>query len=217
MTLVANVTSNAAVAEDTLVRLDAIAGSFLAALAPIRYAVASSDSECEQVFRLRFRAVIDRGWLKPEDLPGGIERETDDDRAVLVGAWDGTTPVAAARLIFPVDGQRLPVETAFGLDLTPYDMAVQVDRMTVDRAFRDRGSRLLLGLIARCWLEIRARGFHIWTGIDSPGMFRLYRKLGFEATILGPSRTYWGEDRFPILCDPVAAAPALLAHLGDQT
>src|SRR5690242_2334450 len=136
---------------EMLAQLDTIAASILAGLAPIRYAVASSAEARGDVFRLRYRAVIDRGWLRPEDLPDGLERETDDDRAVLVGAWDGNTPIAAARMIFPIRDRPLPVETAFGIDLARHGQVVQVDRMTVDRAYRNRGSRLLLGLIARCW------------------------------------------------------------------
>jgi hypothetical protein len=217
MSSVTVATSESDVTEDSLARLDAIAASLLSALAPVRYAIATSESERDDVFRLRYRAVIDRGWLQPEDLPDGVERETDDDRAVLVGAWEGTAPVAAARMIFPTNGERLPVETAFDIDVLPRGKVVHVDRMTVDRGSRDRGSRLLLGLIACCWLAMRERGYHIWAGIDSPGMLRLYRRLGFEMTVLGPARHYWGEERFPVRFDPATIAPALIKQLGDRT
>jgi hypothetical protein len=216
VTSVIAATSEPAGDVEALARLDAVAASLLSRLAPIRCAVAVSAAEREDVFRLRYRAVVDRGWLRQEDLPGGLEREDADERAVLVGAWDGRTLVAAARLIFPTAGERLPVETAFGVDLSTYGRAVQVDRVTVDRRARDRDSRLLIGVIARCWLEMRSRGFSLWAGIDSPGMLRLYRRLGFEMTIVGPSRRYWGEERFPVLFDPVAAAPRLVPRLGDR-
>jgi hypothetical protein len=198
-------------------RLDALAESYLARLAPIRFATALSEADRNDVFHLRYRAVIARGWARPCDFPDSLERDADDDRSVLIGGWDGPTPVAAARMIFPVVGERLPIETIFDIDVEPRGRVVHVDRITVDRSHSDHASRFLLGLIARCWLEMRSSGFHIWAGIDSPGMLRLYRRLGFEMTILGPARRYWDEDRFPVRFDPVAVAEDLSDRLGDRT
>jgi N-acyl-L-homoserine lactone synthetase len=199
-----------------LTNLDSVADAIVARLAPLRYAIAASEAQREDVFRLRYRAVIDRGWACSDDLPDGMERDDDDNRAVLIGAWVGTKPVAAARMIFPAPSQPLPVEVTFGIDIEPRGQVVQVDRITVDRAYRSRNSRLLLGLIARCWLEMRQRGFHVWAGTDSPGMLRLYRRLGFDMTVLGPARRYWGEDRFPVRFDPATVAD-LSNRLGDRT
>jgi hypothetical protein len=190
-----------------LVALDDIAGMLLAKLLPIQYAIASTEQQREATFRLRYRAVIDRGWARPEDLPDGIERDADDDRAVMVCGWSETKPIAAARLIFPDPAHRLPVESTFDITIEPAGQVVNVDRITVDREYSDAGSRLLLGLLASCWLEIRKRGFHIWAGTDSPGAIRLYRRLGFETTVLGPSRSYWGEERFPVRFDPGSGVP----------
>jgi hypothetical protein len=187
---------------DDLAALDSVTARLVARAAPIRYAIAATEDERRDVFRLRYRAVIDRGWARPEDLPDGLERDADDDRAVLVGAWDGTSPVAAARLIFPSADAQLPVEALFGLIVEPRGRVVHVDRITVDHARGDRDSRLLLGLVSFCWLEIRKRGFRICAGIDSPSIMRYYRRLGLEMTILGPPRSYWGEERFPVRFDP---------------
>jgi hypothetical protein len=45
-------------------------------------------------------------------------------------------------------------------------------------------------------------------GIESAGMIRLYRRLGFEATIIGPAQRYWDEERYPVRFDPVDAVTA---------
>jgi hypothetical protein len=190
-----------------LTALDDVAGMLLARLHPIRYSVASTGQQREEAFRLRYRAVVRRGWAEPHEMPDGLERDADDGRAVLIGGWDGADAVATARLIFPHPDHRLPVESTFDIAVEPIGRVVNVDRITVDRPSSDAGSRLLLGLLACCWLEIRQRGYHIWAGIDSPGAIRLYRRLGFETTVLGPARTYWGEQRFPVRFDPTSGVP----------
>jgi N-acyl-L-homoserine lactone synthetase len=193
-----------------LERFDELARRILARTAPVRYRTATSAAERAAIFRLRYQAVIDRGWARPDDLPDGLERDEDDDRALLVGGWDGKTLVAAARLIFPASGIRLPVERVFGVEVAPRDRVAHVDRITVARARSDAGSRLLVGLIAATWLEMRAHGAHVWVGIDSPGTLRLYRRIGFAMTILGPPRRYWDEDRYPVRFDP-ATDPSTLS------
>src|SRR5688500_10687208 len=73
--------------EDGLVRLDQVAESILRKAAPIEFGPALARSEREAVFRLRYQAVIDRGWGRPEDFPNGQEHESADERAVLIGGW----------------------------------------------------------------------------------------------------------------------------------
>jgi hypothetical protein len=197
-------------------RLDALAESYRVGLAPIRFAVAATAADRDAVYRLRCRAVIDRGWGRPDDFPDGRERDGDDDRAVFVAAWEGSRIVGAARIIYPTAGERLPVEALYGINVEPQGCVVQVDRVTVDRSLRDRRSRVLLGLVTSCWLEMRQHGFHVWAGIVSQGMFRLYRGLGFEATILAPPRRFWGEGRLPVRFDPVGVADAICDRLGRE-
>jgi hypothetical protein len=36
--------------------------------------------------------------------------------------------------------------------------------------------------------------------------------MGFQITVLGPPRVYWGRERHPILYSTAASAPALLAR-----
>ncbi|HEY7036857.1 MAG TPA: hypothetical protein VH482_36350 [Thermomicrobiales bacterium] len=190
---------------EPLAQLDELARLAIARVAPVRYGVAGSTAAREAVFRLRHRAVVERGWAAPDDLPDGLERDADDERAVLIGGWRGEELVAAARLIFPVPGRRLPVEAVFDLVVEPCGQIVHVDRVTVARAHSDPGSRVLLGLIGRCWLEMRERGFRLGAGIESPGVIRLFRLVGLDVTVLGPARRYWDEDRYPIRFDPTTA------------
>jgi len=204
----------AASGDPRLGAVDALAASLVERARPLRLDVAREQAEREQLFRLRCRAVVERRWAAPDAFPDGLEREPVDERAVHVGAWRGGEAVAAARLIFPEPGRRLPVEELFELELEPAGAVVQVDRVTVARAESDRSHRLLATLMARCWLELRAAGFALGVGIDSPAMLRLYRRLGFTTSVLAPPRAYWGEERVPVLFDPAEASDALWARLG---
>ncbi len=50
--------------------LDALVTRMLSR-SPFDYRVAADDSEREVAYRLRGGAVLDRGWCKASDLPGG--------------------------------------------------------------------------------------------------------------------------------------------------
>jgi N-acyl-L-homoserine lactone synthetase len=186
-----------------LTRLDALAPVLVERAAPVRFAIASSRAQREAVWRLRATAVIEHGWMAPDAFPDGMERDRFDDCAELVAGWDGDTLVATARLVFPTPGKPLPTEDAFGVVAQPRGQVVNLDRLTVARASSDASHRVLIGLVARCWQELRARGYHLWIGVDTPGMIRLYRRLGWHVTPLGPARPYWGAERIPCRFDPV--------------
>src|SRR5262245_63482684 len=65
------------------VPLDALITRMLAR-SPFDYRVAAGDSEREIAYRLRGTAVLDRGWCTASDLPGGMECDKHDDRAIQV-------------------------------------------------------------------------------------------------------------------------------------
>jgi N-acyl-L-homoserine lactone synthetase len=197
-------------------QLDQWASKLIRAVDPIRFHVATRRAARECLFRLRYHAVIERGWARPEDFTDHLETDAYDARAVHVGGWNGPDAVATARLIFPHPKRPLPVEEIFDLRIEPQGSVVHVDRFTVARRHSEGTHRLFLALIGRCWLEMRARGLHLGAGIDSLAMLRLYRRLGFSVSILGPPRHYWAEDRYPVLFEP--AGPRLAAGLArDRT
>lgn len=186
--------------------LDAIAAQLLSAVAPVRFAVAASDAEREAIFRLRYEAIVRRGWADPAAFPNGMERDEYDDRAVLLGGWEGDRLVAAGRIVFPAPERRLPTEAAFDLTVEPVGAAANVDRMVVAADRSSAEHRLLLGLLGALWLETRKHGIHVWIGVHSRAMIRLYHRLEFEPEILGPPRRYWGEERYPVRFDGCSGA-----------
>src|SRR5262249_60623332 len=80
------------------VPLDALITRMLAR-SPFDYRVAATDSEREVAYRLRGSTVLDRGWCTASDLPGGMERDEHDDRAIHVIGWDGDVAMSTGRVV----------------------------------------------------------------------------------------------------------------------
>jgi N-acyl-L-homoserine lactone synthetase len=203
-----------------LARVDALAAQAVSWIAPIRFGVAKSNAERQAAYRRRYQAVIERGWLQPQDMPDGLEQDTFDEHALQILAWDGETLVATCRIILPEAGLRFPTEEAFDLHIDPRGQVVDAGRFVVARDYSSMEHRLLASLMARSWLEVRAHGYsHVCAAFTSKGMLRVFRQMGFRYRILAPARHYWGTERVPILFDVEESAQDLVGnwqpHLSD--
>jgi len=196
-----------------LAETDAVAAQLIARAAPLRFSVAQSPVEREAVYRLRCSIVLEKGWAKPDDFPDGLERDAYDDRAVQIVAWDDGALAATARLVPPVSEYPLPTEEAFGLKIESRRRLMDVGRTCVAPAYRDARHRVLAGLLARTWIELRAGGCTEACGIVAPTVMRMCRGMGFHVVILGASRLVWGEERSPVLIRPVEPLHALTRSL----
>jgi N-acyl-L-homoserine lactone synthetase len=196
-----------------LAEVDALASQSLDWVAPIKFSTAQSEAERVAVYRLRYNAVIEHGWLPPADLPGGIERDDYDNIAIHVVGWDGNTLAATSRLILPKPGLILPTEKAFDILVEPRDQVVDASRFVVARPYSSIEHRVLAVLLAKTWLVMREHGYEMaCAAFASLAMLRVYRWMGFHVTVLGPARPYWGEDRYPLLYDVAEATPSLIAR-----
>jgi N-acyl-L-homoserine lactone synthetase len=199
-------------AADILTTADGMARRALAGLAPLRLAVAQTDAEREVAFRLRYGAVVDRGWRSPEDLAGQRERDQYDEDALQLVAWDGDTAIGCARLVLPTPGLLLPTEAAFGILVEPRGEIVDAGRFVVTRGRGDGGHRILLGLISLLWLTARERGYSlVCSAFASRSAIHLYDRLGFRTEVLAPPMVVWGEERFPLLWDGAGSVSTLEA------
>ena len=68
-------------------------------------------------------------------------------------------------------------------------------------------------MIGRSWQETRARGYDRICGDFAAPVVRLYRAIGVRVELLGPARSFWGQERYPIRVDLEATAAALAAWL----
>ena len=67
---------------------------------------------------------------------------------------------------------------------------------------------MIIGLLARGWLETRALGLRRIVASAPPELIELYRTLGVRLTELGPPRRHWGAERVPVELAGVEDRPA---------
>jgi hypothetical protein len=167
----------------------------LLALSPFEYTVARDPAEREVAYRLRARAVLERGWCRPEDLPAGQERDEYDDTAIQVIGWDGGLPMCTGRVVLP---PHLPTEEICGIVVEPRGQVVDVGRMCVATSHQSRQHAAFIGLMCGLYAQMRAPGYRVACGMMSPPACALVRQLGLQLEILGPERLYWNEARSPV-------------------
>ena len=193
------------------VPLDALVTRMLSR-SPFDYRVAADDSEREIAYRLRASAVIDRGWCTADELPGGMERDEYDDRAIQVIGWDGDVAMSTGRVVLP---PGLPTEKACGLVVEPPGEVVDVGRMCVARSHQSLEHAALIGLMCRLYLAMREQGFRDACGMMSAPARALMRLFGLQLEILGPERAYWNEPRAPVRFSLMSATRLLAADQGS--
>jgi hypothetical protein len=176
------------------VPLDALVRRMLS-ISPFDYRVAAGEDERQVAYRLRGTAAAERGWRGAAGLPGGIERDGYDDRAVHVIGWDGNVAMSTGRVVLP---PGLPTEEACGIVVPPRGGVVDVGRMCVARSHQSLEHAAFIGLLCRLYLVMREHGFRVACGMMSAPARALVRHLGLRLEVLGPERTYWDEARAPV-------------------
>ena len=170
--------------------------------APVQVDCAASRAEQEAVYRLRFATVVEEGWAPASDFPDGLERDEFDDRAVHVVGRHGDQLIAVARLVVPGAWTTTSYRAGVRAErCSPAGRVVDIGRAIVAKDYRSAEHTLFGALLARCWLEIRARGYQHLCGAATGPRLERYQQFGLPLHILGPSRSYWGEDRYPVFLD----------------
>jgi len=195
--------------------VDRIAARVVALSPNLKFAVAVTAEEREASFRLRHRAVVERGWAAPADLEDGLERDEHDADALLLVAWDGEVPVGTARFVFPAPGHLLPTEAAFAIRVEPVGQVVDAGRFVVARSHSRIEHGVLAGLLGFGWLTVRARGYSVLcSAFATDAAIRMYARMGFTTVVLAPPRELWGETRSPIRWDIPASTAGLERRWG---
>ena len=162
---------------------------------PFEYRLAADDAERDLAFRLRGRVVVEQGWRAADELPGGLERDEYDDRALHVLGWDGDVAMSTGRVVLP---PGLPTEQACGIVVDPPGEVVDVGRMCVLPGHQGLEHAALIGLMCRLYLEMRAHDYAVACGMMSARAQVLVRHLGLQIERLGAERPYWNEPRTPV-------------------
>jgi GNAT superfamily N-acetyltransferase len=191
------------------VSLDRLAASLLARY-DYRFTIATGETEREVAYRLRYLAVLDQGWEPDTALPDGHDRDAYDDRALHVIGWHRETAVATGRLVLPPG--PLPTEEICGITIEPQGRVVDVGRMTVASPHRGAGHAAFLALLARLYLEVRARGYEVACGLMSARARALMHLLGVQIEALGEDRPHRGATRAPVRFTVAGSATSLVAR-----
>lgn len=188
----------------------------MASIAPLHIGVAGGAGEVDALVALRSREAIARGWLPGAVTVDGADRDGYDDDAVHIVIRDGDEVIGGFRLILPLPGRPLPIETAFDLALEPAGRVVQWGRLILAPRYRgDRDHRLPLACFAAIWLETTRRGLEHVAGVVSPRLKQLYEVMGWDFRIVGPSRQVDGEERYPAMTttDTIRSGVELLGNV----
>ncbi len=192
------------------VPLDALVTRMLSR-SPFDYRVAADAAEREVAYRLRGQAVSDRGWRGAGDVPGGLEHDEYDDRAIQVIGWDGSVPMSTGRVVLP---PGLPTEDACEIVVEPRGEVVDVGRMCVARSHQSLEHAAFIGLLCRLYQVMRGHGFAVACGMMSGPARVLVGHLGLQLEVLGPERAYWNESRAPVRFSLVSGTDSLSAASG---
>jgi N-acyl-L-homoserine lactone synthetase len=176
--------------EDFVKQLDELA-SALARRASVRFTVATTDADRDAAFRLRAQAVTERGWGD-----GSSDVDEFDRHATHLVGWSDDEPVCCGRLVWP--GGQLPTEAACGIVVEPAGRVVDVGRMVVAPAARDRRSEVFRALLAVLYLETRRQGYSVGCGLMAPNVRAVLRLMGVPLEVLGPSFWHRGALRAPV-------------------
>ena len=203
-------------AEEALVVVDNLSRGFIKSIGNIRFDIARNDQQREAVYRLRYQVVIERGWAQPGDFLDGMERDKYDEKAIHIVGWDGNKLATTSRIVLPESSLILPTEEAFNIQIEPRGQVADMGRQIVARDYSSIKHKIFAALLAKTWLEIRARGYFLVCGDFSPAMTRLYRIMGFDVKQLGAPKEFWGEKRAPIIVDVAKSMMALVERWGNK-
>lgn len=160
---------------------------------------ASSVEERREVFALRAAAVIEAGWVEPDDLPEGLERDELDARATHLVAVSGGRVVGTLRVAWDRGDVEAQLRT-HELDL-PVDGTMILGRLVVARLWRPRSREVTVGLygeLVRLALEL---GVRRGVSFVTESAVRWYRLGGIPLKIVGPPREVTGAPRSPAVFD----------------
>jgi hypothetical protein len=175
------------------VSTDEIVRGLLAGSA-LRFTVVDDPAARRLAFALRGDAVLEGGWgIGDRD---GLDRDADDDGAVIVVGWRGDVAVATGRIVLPPG--PLPTEVECGITVQPAGHVVDVGRMVVAPAERGWHGATFVGLLAALYVEMRRHGHRVATGMMSRDVRGLVRLLGVQLEVLGPDRASNGALRCPV-------------------
>jgi N-acyl-L-homoserine lactone synthetase len=167
----------------------------------LTFGTAETDAERRAAYELRYTAIVESRWKRPDSFPERIERDADDEDAVhLVSRLSGQV-VGTMRLI--VEPSRVgELLRQHELDqLYHAGDTMFVGRLTVARPHRSRSREVTVGLYAELIRVASERGIRRAITFLAENAVRFYRRQGFPLKLVGPPREDTGVERRPAVFD----------------
>jgi len=178
---------------------DRLSERVLRSLAPLSFETATAPSDVKAALRMRYECAVEMGWIRPDELPEGLERDEHDERARLILCRDGQSLAGTIRVVPPDFDGVLPIERALDIRVDRPGEEAEAGRLVVARSHRgDPSHAVLVGLFSACWAESRALGYDRLVSFIPEKLVELYRRLGVLIEVLGPPRLHWGQERMPV-------------------
>jgi N-acyl-L-homoserine lactone synthetase len=158
----------------------------------------AKKEELEKIFKLRYQVYcVEKGYLKSEDYPDGLEKDKFDEHSVHFVALETTNTdrlIGCVRLIL-FNKYGFPAElhcTLFEKTSNP-NKTIEISRLIVDKDYRSSRHFILLGLCKEIYLYNKLNNItHCYAVVDRL-LFELLQKLGLPFKQIGESALYMGE------------------------
>ena len=201
-------------------RLRKLAGELVRRAAPVVFTRAETAEQKSRIYAQRYRVVEDRGWGDRSLYKDGQEHDAYDDDAIQIQGVFGERLVASARIVFPHPDRLLPIERTHHVSLTDAlsldetEQCVEVGRTIVmgDDSRLPRNF-LFAGLIASAIDQLLNTSPSRVVAVANRSMLRLYRRMGIEASVLGPPAASCGDTRLPVAINLRHSADAIARKL----
>jgi hypothetical protein len=185
--------------------LDQVASLVLASAVPVEVDVVRSVEDLNATYRMRHDFLGAIGFSDFKHPAEGLEKDAYDDHAVHIAAKYADLVVGTIRLIFPQEGELLPMEADFGVRIEPVGGVVELGRLIVAHEYRGHRHQVSGALLARAWIEMRSSGYSMCGAAVSREKIDLYKGMGIALEILRGPLMHWGQERF--LCRWALSVP----------
>lgn len=134
---------------------------------PIALRIFSSASDKTEIYRLRYRAFREAGWIAENEACEFVDRYDDLSSSVTIGAFHEGACIGSLRLAFGGAGhpaETMPCEEQFSdeirkLDAASLDRLVEFSRMAIEPSLTNRSFRTTLyASLVRAGLILSAAG-----------------------------------------------------------
>ncbi|MDX1608002.1 MAG: GNAT family N-acyltransferase [Candidatus Spechtbacterales bacterium] len=127
----------------------------------IKVRIATTPSQLNDAFSLRYEIYLDSGYIDPKDFPDQLFEDKYDKHSINFIAYRKKEPIGIVRLVLPSEA-GFPIEEYYNVMLPFKDDAVEVSRLAVDRDYRGDKRRAVIALMRAAYYWSRKNNVSYW-------------------------------------------------------